>query len=116
MDRRLITRGGDNSERKKVETPEEQVYLYSWGDEDLLAAEIRIIKKGDIYTITFTQNVFNERDFVKLEIPRNLLNRNNTIHTEEVFEGCFSLVWSEIIVIKDCLNPKPESLFMIVDD
>ena len=86
MDRRLITRGGDNSERKEVETPEEQVYLYSWGDEDLLGAEIRIIKKGDIYTITFTQNVFNERDFVKLEIPRNLLNRNSIIHTEEVFE------------------------------
>ena len=88
--------------------------MYLWKKHSYL--EIRIIKKGDIYTITFTQNVFNERDFVKLEIPRNLLNRNNTIHTEEVFEGCFSLVWSEIIVIKDCLNPKPESLFMIVDD
>lgn len=92
-----------------------QVYYYSWGDEDIIGAEIRITKVGNIYTIRTTQHVFDSKHLFTVEVFGTVKDRRVSAEGGNITdEDMTSIIKTEVITVEHLLNPRPEQLFRII--
>lgn len=87
-------------------------YHYTWYVEDRLGAEITVDKEEDVYTIALTQNGMYDSCFVHLEQTGGQLmfrNSSRTVGTDRIIRTNITLV------LKAVDNPRPETLFRIIE-